>query len=70
MNTYSEAVNEACLLVQATEAAGGVDDFVFLLEGFSGHGLINVIKGLLDLIGISIAIQHEPLTNSEPSPQL
>ena len=52
-----DAVDEAGLLVQATEAAGGVDDLVFFLEGFAGHGVIEFIKGLLDLVGVLIAVQ-------------
>ena len=57
MNTYSEAINEAGLLVKAAEAAGGVDDLIFFLEGFAGHRLIEFVEGLLDLIGIGIAVQ-------------
>ena len=53
----ADAVDEASLLVEATEAAGGVDDLIFFLKGFSGHGLIEFIKRLLDIISISIAIQ-------------
>lgn len=47
-----DAVGEAGLLVQAAEAADGVDDFVFFLEGFTSHGLVKVIEGLLDLVGV------------------
>ena len=53
----AEAVDEAGLLVEAAEAAGGVDDLIFFLEGFAGHGLIQIVKGLLDLVGICIAVQ-------------
>ena len=30
----ADAVGKAGLLVEATEAAGGVDDLIFFLEGF------------------------------------
>ena len=53
----ADAVDEAGLLVEATEAAVGVDDLIFFLEGFAGHSLIYLVKSLLDLIGISIAVQ-------------
>ena len=48
----ADAVDEAGLLVKATEAASGVDDLVFFLEVFSGHRVVEFIEGLLDLIGI------------------
>lgn len=53
----ADTINETGLLVEATKAAGGVDDLVLFLEGFAGHGLIEVIKGLLDLVGVCIAVQ-------------
>ena len=58
-NTEAEAdtVDEAGLLVEATEAAGGVDYLVFFLESFAGHGLIEFVEGLLDLVGVCIAVQ-------------
>ena len=52
--------------MQATEAAGGVDDLIFFLEGFASHGLIEFIKGLLDLICISIAVQFVVDTAERP----
>ena len=48
----AEAVDEAGLLVEATEVADHVDDFVFLLESFTGHRVVEFIKCLFDLIGI------------------
>ena len=53
-NTEAEAdtVDEAGLLVEATEVADRVDDFVFLLESFTGHRVVEFIKCLFDLIGI------------------
>lgn len=53
----ADAVDEAGLLVAATEAAGGVDDLIFFLEGFAGHGLIEPVKGLLDLVGVLVTVQ-------------
>ena len=44
--------DEAGLLVQAAEVTGQVDDGVLLLEGFIGQGVIEVVKGLFDLVGI------------------
>ena len=52
-----EGGDEAGLLVEATEAAGGVDDIIFFLEGFAGHSLIKLVKGLFDLVGVLIAVQ-------------
>jgi len=52
-----DTVNEAGLLVETTEAAGGIDDLIFFLEGFAGHSLIESIKGLLDLVGVCITVQ-------------
>ena len=51
------AVDEAGLLVEATEVADGVDDLIFFLKGFAGHGLIEFVEGLLDLVGVCIAVQ-------------
>lgn len=51
-----EAIGEAGLLVEATEAAGGVDNLAFF-EVFAGQGLIEVVKGLLDIFDINIAVQ-------------
>jgi len=53
----ADTVGEAGLLVEATEAAGGVDDLIFFLEGFTGHGLIKLVEGLLDLLCVCIAVQ-------------
>ena len=53
----ADAVDEAGLLVEATEAAGGVDDLILFLEGFAGHGLIEHVEGLLDLVGVLVAVQ-------------
>ena len=55
----ADAVDEAGLLVEATEAAGGVDDLIFFLEGFAGNGLIKLIKGLLDLVGVLRAVSSD-----------
>ena len=44
--------DEAGLLVQAAEVTGQVDDGIPFLEGFIGHGVIEVIEGLFDLVGI------------------
>lgn len=52
-----DAVDEAGLLVEATEAAGGVDNIIFFLEGFAGHGLIKFVEDLLDLVGVCITVQ-------------
>jgi hypothetical protein len=45
------------LLVEATEVVSGIDDLVFYLEDFVGRGLIGFDEGLLDLIGVCIAVQ-------------
>lgn len=47
-----EGGDEAGLLVQAAEVTGQVDDGVLFLEGFIGQGVIEVIEGLFDLVGI------------------
>ena len=44
--------DEAGLLVQAAEVTGHVDDSVLLLKGFIGQGVIEVVEGLFDLVGI------------------
>ena len=43
--------------MEAAEAAGGVDDLVFFLEGFVGYCLIKLVEGLLDLVGVCITVQ-------------
>lgn len=57
LEAEADTVDEAGLLVQAAKAAGGVDDLVFFLKGFAGHGWIEFINGLLDLVGICIKVQ-------------
>ena len=47
-----EGGDEAGLLVQAAEVTDKVDDGVFLLEGFIGQGVIEVIESLFDFVGI------------------
>ena len=47
-----EGGDEAGLLVQATEVTDKVDDGIFFLEGFIGQGVIEVVEGLFDLVGI------------------
>ena len=47
-----EGGDEAGLLVQAAEVTDKVDDSVLFLEGFIGQGVIEVIEGLFDLVGI------------------
>ena len=44
--------DEAGLLVQAAEVTDKVDDGVLFLKGFIGQGVIEVIEGLLDLVGV------------------
>lgn len=53
----ADAVDEAGLLVKATEAASGVDDLVFFLERFASHRLVKLVEGLLDLVCVLIAVQ-------------
>ena len=48
----ADTINETGLLVQAAETAYGVDDFVFLFEGFAGHRLVEFIKRLFNLLSI------------------
>ena len=47
-----EGGNEAGLLVQAAEVADQIYNSVLFLEGFIGQGVIEVIKGLFDLVGV------------------
>ena len=47
-----EGGDEAGLLVQAAEVTDKVDDSVLFLEGFIGQGVIEVVEGLFDLVGI------------------
>ena len=47
-----EGGDEAGLLVQAAEITGQVDDGILFLEGFIGQGVIEVIEGLFNLVGI------------------
>ena len=48
--------DEAELLVQAAEVTGQVDDSVLFFQGFIGQGVIEVVEGLLDLVGVCIAV--------------
>ena len=47
-----EGGDEAGLLVQAAEVTDQIDDCILFLEGFIGQGVIEVIEGLFDLVGI------------------
>ena len=47
-----ESVHKAGLLVQAAEVTDKVDDSILFLEGFIGQGIIEVVEGLFDLVGI------------------
>ena len=47
-----EGGDEAGLLVEAAEVTGQVNDGVLFLKGFIGQGVIEVIEGLFDLVGI------------------
>ena len=47
-----EGGDEAGLLVQAAEVTDKVDDGVLFFEGFIGQGVIEVVEGLFDLVGI------------------
>ena len=47
-----ECGNEAGLLVETAEVTDKVDDGVFFLEGFIGQGVIEVVEGLFDLVGV------------------
>ena len=48
----ADTVNEAGLLVEATKAAGGVDNLIFFFEGFTSYRLVEFIKCLFNLLGI------------------
>ena len=50
-----EGGDEAGLLVQAAEVADQIYNSVLFLEGFIGQGVIEVIEGLFDLVGIVCA---------------
>lgn len=52
----ADAVDETGLLMAATETAGSIDDLVFFLAGFTGHRLIKLAIGLLDLVGVLVAV--------------
>ena len=47
-----EGGDKAGLLVQAAEVTDEVDDGILLLKGFIGQGVIEVIEGLFDVVGI------------------
>lgn len=47
-----EGGDEAGLLVQAAEVTDKVDDGILFLEGFIGQGVIEVVKGLFDLVRV------------------
>ena len=47
-----EGGDEAGLLVQAAEVTGQVDDGVLFFKGFIGQGVIEVVEGLFDFVGI------------------
>ena len=47
-----EGGGEAGLLVEAAEVTDQIDNGVLFFEGFIGQGVIEVIKGLFDLVGI------------------
>lgn len=47
-----EGGDEAGLLVETAEVTDKVDDGVLFLEGFIGQGVIEVIEGLFDFVGI------------------
>ena len=52
MEAKADTGSEAGLLVQAAEVTGQVNDGVLFLEGFVGQGIIEVVEGLFDLVGI------------------
>lgn len=52
-----EGGDEAGLLVQAAEVTDQIDNDILFLEGFIGQGVIEVVKGLLDLLGVLVAVQ-------------
>ena len=47
-----EGGDEAGLLVQTAEIADQINDCVLFFERFVGQGVIEVIEGLFDLVGI------------------
>ena len=47
-----EGSDKAGLLVQAAEVTDEVDDGVLFFEGFIGQGVIEVVEGLFDLVGV------------------
>ena len=47
-----EGGDEAGLLVQAAKVTDKVDDGILLLERLIGQGIIEVIEGLFDLVGV------------------
>ena len=52
-----EGGDEAGLLVQAAEVTGKVDDGILFLEGFIGQGVIEVVEGLVNLVGVLAAVR-------------
>ncbi len=50
-----EGGDEAGLLVQAAEVTDQIDDDILFLEDFIGQGVIEVIEGLFDLVGVQVA---------------
>ena len=53
-----EGGDEAGLLVQAAEVAGQIDDGVLFLEGFIGQGVIEIIEGLVNHVGVQVAVSQ------------
>lgn len=51
----ADTVDEAGLLAETAKAADVVDGLVFW--GFTCHSVIAVVKGLLDLLGVLVAVQ-------------
>ena len=47
-----EGSDEAGLLVHAAEVTDQIDDGILFFKGFIGQGIIEVIEGLFDLVGI------------------
>ena len=47
-----EGGDEAGLLVETAEVTDKIDDCVLFFEGFIGQGVIEVVEGLFDLVGI------------------
>ena len=43
---------EAGLLVETAEVTDQIDDGILFLKGFIGQGVIEVIEGLFNLVGI------------------